>query len=161
MNRDIRRNTHLRGTANVPGRVMQRLRELVPALAASLGQDRDGCHRGTYEAEITATADGGFFTPHVDDGNLRVRNRSTTFVLFFSEHPRPFRGGGCASNATGATRTGCTSSMLSPPAAWAIPRSQRSSTRSPIALLCSPAIGSMRSDPCRPYQPTSVVRRLR
>ncbi len=93
VDRNMRRNTHLRGTANVPCAVMRRLKEYIPVLARSIGQDDDRCSDGVYEAEITATGHGGFFTAHVDDANARVRDRSISFVLFFSECPRPFRGG--------------------------------------------------------------------
>jgi predicted 2-oxoglutarate/Fe(II)-dependent dioxygenase YbiX len=91
---DVRRNLHLRGTANVPAAVMERLRHRVPYLASTLDDEEDqDLAGGIYEADITATADGGFFRPHIDNGNASVRNRSTSFVLFFSHEPRSFRGG--------------------------------------------------------------------
>ena len=94
VDRDVRCNLHLRGTTSVPDAVLQWLRELVPELASTLDDDYDDdLGHGLLEADITATRNGGFFVPHVDDGNPSVRNRSTSFVLFFSQRPQPFRGG--------------------------------------------------------------------
>ena len=94
VDRDVRRNSSLRGTASVPATVMKRLRDIVPELASTLPDMKAAdLRRGIYEADITATGNGGFFRPHVDDGNPSVRNRSASFVLFFSQCPQPFRGG--------------------------------------------------------------------
>jgi hypothetical protein len=89
----VRRNLHLKGTSNVPSVVMERIRDVVPPLASLAGASYPEIMRGVFEAEITATGDGGFFLPHRDNGNPRLRDRTISFVLFFGSSRFPFRGG--------------------------------------------------------------------
>jgi hypothetical protein len=87
----VRRIGLLPGADSVPPFVLRRLRQAVPELARRLGHEVD--ESDSLEAHLTATGDGGFFLAHSDSSHPAVQTRSTTFVFFFSQNPRPFEGG--------------------------------------------------------------------
>lgn len=89
----VRRNLHLKGAGSVPTPVLDAIRAATPSLLRQLGIDAAGASGARFESEITATGDGGFFRAHVDNGHARVADRLVTYVYFFGEEPRPFRGG--------------------------------------------------------------------
>lgn len=94
VDRSFRYNKQLRGASSLPDPTMSELRALVPALASELpGMRASEVADGTFEAFITATPNGGFFRPHVDDSHEGARDRFISFVLYFSRVPRPFTGG--------------------------------------------------------------------
>ena len=93
-----RRNLHLRGGGTVPKAVMDRIRTAVPTLARTLDPgvmhtDDAAFAAARYEAEITVTLDGGYFTAHSDNAHPRIEDRFLTFVYFFGMSPRRFTGG--------------------------------------------------------------------
>ena len=94
----IRRNLHLKGPGVVPAAFLDRLRRALPELVGRIdpgGPDMDGAFLADarFEAEITATGDGGFFTAHKDNAHPRIEDRLLTFVYFFGASPRRFEGG--------------------------------------------------------------------
>jgi Rps23 Pro-64 3,4-dihydroxylase Tpa1-like proline 4-hydroxylase len=94
----IRSNLHLKGPGVVPAAFLDRIRGAVPALAGRLDSgalDGNGAclADARFEAEITATGDGGFFTAHRDNAHPRIEDRLLTFVYFFGSSPRGFEGG--------------------------------------------------------------------
>ena len=46
-----------------------------------------------FEIQLTATNDGQFFRQHKDDDSDTVRTRALTFVYYFYQEPKSFRGG--------------------------------------------------------------------
>ncbi|MFJ3867646.1 2OG-Fe(II) oxygenase [Streptomyces nigra] len=48
---------------------------------------------GHVEMQITASNDGEYFRPHVDNAHAQVSTRRLTFVLFFHREPTRFSGG--------------------------------------------------------------------
>lgn len=98
VDRTIRRNLHLRGPDAVPSGFVDRVRREMPGLVDHLFPGAPGPEdaflvNARYEAEITATGDGGFFTAHTDNGHERIADRQLTFVYFFGASPRRFDGG--------------------------------------------------------------------
>jgi hypothetical protein len=71
--------------------VLDRLQGCLPRVVRKLGRD---CFRASrVEMQITASNDGDFFSWHCDDAEPTIASREITFVYFFHNEPKKFRGG--------------------------------------------------------------------
>ncbi len=70
---------------------IDRIRSYLPHILARLHMPPFPVSR--FELQLTATNDGQFFKPHRDDDSNSVRTRAITFVYYFYQEPRAFRGG--------------------------------------------------------------------
>ena len=68
-----------------------KVRELLPDAASyfGLGLPQDY----TFEMQMTAHGDGGFYKIHNDNGTPRTASRMLTYVYYFCRSPQPFSGG--------------------------------------------------------------------
>lgn len=89
----LRLNLHLKGADAIPAGVLAAIKAAAPGMCRDLGMEATCLATARFESEITATTDGGFFRAHIDNGHERVGDRLLTYVYFFGETPRPFRGG--------------------------------------------------------------------
>lgn len=57
------------------------------------GLEHPNFRASEVEVQLTATANGGFFRKHNDNGADSLHGRRITFVYFFHREPKPFVGG--------------------------------------------------------------------
>jgi SM-20-related protein len=86
-----RRSRVLMGLGKYQEIILQRIRCVLPKVLDRLGiEEFPVAHT---EAQITASNDGDFFSPHTDDGQETISSRRITFVYFFHREPCQFAGG--------------------------------------------------------------------
>jgi Rps23 Pro-64 3,4-dihydroxylase Tpa1-like proline 4-hydroxylase len=71
--------------------ILKRIQCVLPRVLDRLGIEEFPVAR--TEAQITASNDGDFFSPHTDDGQEAISSRRITFVYLFHREPRQFAGG--------------------------------------------------------------------
>ena len=71
--------------------VLHRLQGCLPRVVRKLG--RDPFRASRVEMQITASNDGDFFRWHCDNAEPTIASREITFVYFFHNEPKRFRGG--------------------------------------------------------------------
>ena len=84
----------------------KRLRAMLPVVRQQLGIPWFPLVK--VERQLTAHARGGFFVPHVDTGDARIRGRRISCVYYFHLLPKRFSGGELKLYDTWVTPTGST-----------------------------------------------------
>jgi len=68
-----------------------KVRELLPDAASYFGMQLPVAY--SFEMQMTAHGDGGYYKIHNDNGTPRTASRMLTYVYYFSRLPQPFSGG--------------------------------------------------------------------
>jgi Rps23 Pro-64 3,4-dihydroxylase Tpa1-like proline 4-hydroxylase len=88
---DHRRSRVLYELGPLQGLMEHRLLSSLPRILYRLSMPAFAVNK--IELQLTATGDGEFFRPHVDNSHSPVSSRRITFVCYIGREPAPFTGG--------------------------------------------------------------------
>ncbi|MGE0733609.1 MAG: 2OG-Fe(II) oxygenase [Alphaproteobacteria bacterium] len=89
--KDHRQSRVLMALGDIDVAFEARVRELLPDVASHFGLALPDGY--TFEMQMTAHANGGYFKIHNDNGSPRTASRFLTYVYYFCREPQAFSGG--------------------------------------------------------------------